>query len=108
MQSTRSTKGATEPREERGRRERSIAARRLVVLLIVVGVVLVVAVAANYGPVSHYLDARERMEQAAVEVAVLEQRTADLQSQLGKLSQSGYLEDLAREQLSYALPGEEL
>jgi hypothetical protein len=31
-----------------------------------------------------------------------------LQAQLGKLSESGYLEDLAREQLTYALPGEDL
>ncbi len=41
-------------------------------------------------------------------MAVLEQRTAGLQAELGKLSESGYLEDLARQQLTYALPGEEL
>ena len=64
--------------------------------------------AANYGPVRHYLDARARVERAAAEVAALQERTTELQSQLGKLSQSGYLEDLARQQLTYALPGEEL
>ena len=109
MQSTRSEgrsgTGATETRHDQGRRR---AARRLVLVVVMLGLLLVVAAAANYGPVRHYLDARARLDKAAAEVAALEERTADLQAQLGKLSQSGYLEDLARQQLTYALPGEEL
>ena len=84
------------------------AARRLVLVIVLLGLLVVVAVAANYGPVRHYLDARARADKAAAEVAALQERTTELQAQLGKLSQSGYLEDLARQQLSYALPGEEL
>ena len=77
-------------------------------MIVLLGLLVVVAVAANYGPVRHYLDARARVDKAAAEVAALQERTTELQAQLGKLSQSGYLEDLARQQLTYALPGEDL
>ncbi len=101
MQSTRSERrsgtGATETGHDRGRRR---AARRLVLVIVLLGLLVVVAVAANYGPVRHYLDARARVDKAAAEVAALQERTTELQAQLGKLSQSGYLEDLARQQLS--------
>jgi hypothetical protein len=56
MPSTHSGSGATESREDRRRRT---AGRRLVLMLVVLGGLLVVAVAANYGPVTHYLDARQ-------------------------------------------------
>ncbi len=78
--------------------------RRLAFVLLLV----VVAVAANYGPISHYVDARGRLNDTAARVAALEEENAQLQAQVGKLNQSGYLEDLARQQLTYALPGEEL
>ena len=38
----------------------------------------------------------------------LEAQKAALQAQLAKLSETGYLETLAREQLGYVRPGEEL
>jgi cell division protein FtsB len=69
---------------------------------------VVVALAANYGPLSHYMQARERLQETTARVEALQQQAAGLQAQLGKLSESGYLEDLAREQLTYALPGEDL
>jgi cell division protein FtsB len=109
MQSTRSERrsgtGAAETGHDRGRRG---AARRLVLVMVLLGLLVAVAVAANYGPVRHYLDARARADRAAAEVAALQERTTHLQAQLGKLSEAGYLEDLARQQLSYTLPGEEL
>jgi hypothetical protein len=67
-----------------------------------------VAFAANYGPLRAYNDARDRFENARTEVAALEKQKADLQEQLGKLTEAGYLESLARQELTYARPGEEL
>ena len=89
------------------RRSRCGTRRRL--LLLGCFVLLVVAgVAANYGPVRHYQDARDRLEKAATEVAGLEEQKAALQAQLGKLSEAGYLEGLARQELTYARPDEQL
>jgi len=84
------------------------ATRRRVLLLGCLVMLAVVALAANYGPVRHYRDARARLEKTAAEVAALEEQTAALQSQLHKLGQTGYLEDLARQELTYARPDEEL
>lgn len=72
------------------------------------GLLLIVAVAANYDPIRHYQEARARVDEVAAEVATLEAQKAELQAQLGKLSESGYLEELAREKLAYARPGEDL
>jgi hypothetical protein len=66
------------------------------------------AVAANYGPLTHYLDARSRLEKRTTEVAALEAHNAELQTHLSKLLQPGYLEELARQELTYSLPGEDL
>ncbi len=76
----------------------------LVILLAVVGI----AIFANYGPLQSYVDARSRLEKAQAEVAALEEQKAELQSQLGKLTEAEYLEGLAREALTYAKPGEEV
>lgn len=105
MHTNRTEKGAAGPSEDRDRRH---AGRRLVLVLVLLALVVVVAVGANYGHVRHYFDARQRLEKAAAEVSALQDRTAALQTELGKLSESGHLEDLARQQLTYALPGEEL
>ncbi|MGI5939869.1 MAG: FtsB family cell division protein [Thermoleophilia bacterium] len=87
---------------------RRIARRRLVLVVGCVVVLLAISVAANYGPLQHYRDARARAEKAAVEVASLEKHIDEMRAQLGKLSQSAYLEDMARRQLTYTLPGEDL
>lgn len=67
-----------------------------------------VALAANYGPVRDYQNARARLEKTTAAVASLEKQKAALQSQLGKLGQAGYLEGLARRELTYARPDEDL
>jgi len=84
------------------------ATRRRILVLVAVVIVLIVAALANYGPLQGYMDARERLEKATAELASLEKQKADLQAQLGKLAEAGYLESLAREELTYARPGEEL
>ncbi|MBN1320546.1 MAG: septum formation initiator family protein [Thermoleophilia bacterium] len=84
------------------------ATRRRILVLVAMVVVLAVAGLANYGPVRDYKDARERLREATTELATLEEQKADLQAQLGKLTEAGYLESLAREELTYARPGEEL
>jgi cell division protein FtsB len=84
------------------------AARRILVVLIMLLMLGVVTALVNYGPARAYRDARARLEEAASAVSSLEEQKTQLQDQLGKLSDSGYLEALAREQLSYIKPGEEL
>jgi cell division protein FtsB len=83
------------------------ARRRLLVgasLLVLIGL----AILANYGPVRDYRDARARLEERTAQVAALEAQKAELQSRLGKLSEVGYLESLARQELTYVRPGEDL
>jgi cell division protein FtsB len=77
------------------------------VLALVVAVV-VIAVLANYGPLQAYREARARYDSAVAEVESLAQKKAELQSQLGKLTEADYLEALAREELTYAFPGEDV
>lgn len=84
------------------------AARRRVLLVVSVALLLGVALAANYGPVRHYLDARDRLEIRTAEVEGLKKRNAELRAQVAKLSQPAHLEDLARRELTYALPDEEV
>ena len=88
--------------------DRRFAARRTAFLMALLVLLVVVALAANYGPLSHYLQARERLQETTARVEALEQQAAGLQAQLGKLSESGYLEDMARRDLTYALPDEDL
>lgn len=82
--------------------------RRRIFIAVIVCTLVGLAVVANYGPVTHYLDARSRLEKAASEVAALEEQNTQMQAELSKLLQPGYLEELAREQLTYSRPGEEL
>ena len=72
-------------------------------------VVVVVAVLANLQPLTHYQDAqRPAAARRRRRWHALEAQKAELQGQLAKLSETGYLETLAREQLTYVRPGEEL
>lgn len=89
------------------RRPRFTSRRRLLLLGCLL-LVVAVALAVNHGPVRDYRDARARFEKTTAEVAALEKQRAALQSQLDKLSQAGYLEGLARQELTYARPGEDL
>jgi cell division protein FtsB len=85
-----------------------VAKRRRLFLLAVGLLLFTLAVLANYGPLHAYMDARSRLYRAATAVAELEATKAELQSELGKLSEADYLESLARQDLSYVRPGEEL
>jgi cell division protein FtsB len=85
-----------------------VARRRRILLLAVLVVVAAVALAANYGPIESYVDARARLDKAAAKVAALEEQKAELQSRLGKLTEAEYLETLAREELTYARAGEDV
>jgi len=89
------------------RRSRAIKRRRAL-LVVAVLFLTTIAVLANYGPVQAYRDARSRLDKAATAVAAMEAEKAELQSQLGRLSEADYLESLARQDLAYARPGEEL
>ena len=66
------------------------------------------AVAVNYGPLTAYRSAHARLETATAQVDELQQQKDQLQAELGKLGEAGYLESLARGQLTYAKPGEEV
>jgi cell division protein FtsB len=91
------------------RRQRSSqAARRRWLILFAVVAVVVVAFLVNIGPLTHYQDARARLQKVTAKVDTLQTQKADLQGQLAKLSETGYLETLARQQLTYVRAGEEL
>lgn len=90
------------------RRQSQIVKRRRFLLLAMCVVLLVMAVAANYGPLSAYVDARSRLASATASIAELSAQKAEMQVELGRLSESEYLESLARQDLSYTRPGEEL
>ena len=89
-------------------RSARVAKRRRVFLLVVGLVIFTFAALANYGPLHAYMDARARLDKATGSVAGLEAEKAELQSELGRLSEADYLESLARQDLAYARPGEEL
>jgi cell division protein FtsB len=87
---------------------RRFATRRRLLLLGCFLVVVVAAIVSNYGPLHRLEAARGRLDGSLAEVAALEEQKAQLQTQLAKLGQARYLEGLAREELSYARPGEDL
>jgi cell division protein FtsB len=98
-----------EKRSTRLARGRSVtAARRRWAMLFAVVAVTVAAILANIGPLTHYEEASVRLDKATAKVDALEAQEAELQAQVARLSESGYLETLAREQLTYVRPGEEL
>jgi len=82
--------------------------RRRALVAVLFFALLTAGLAVNLGPLTDYLDARARLEKASQQVAALEQQRLELQAELGKLTEASYLENLARKELSYARPGEEL
>ncbi len=90
------------------RRQSQIVKRRRVLLLAICVMLLAMAIGANYRPLRAYFDARQRLATATAGIAELSARTAELQSELGRLSETDYMESLARQDLSYTRPGEEL
>jgi cell division protein FtsB len=103
-------KGASgERRSSPSARERSSqAARRRWLILLGVVLVVVVAVLVNLPPLTHYQDASARLRQATAKVSTLKAQKTAQQGQMAKLRETAYLETLAREQLAYVRPGEEL
>ena len=96
------------PASRFARQRSSQTARRRWLVLFAVVVLVVVAFLANLGPLTHYQDARARLQKVTGKVDTLQTQKADLQGRLAKLNETGYLETLAREQLTYVRPGEEL
>lgn len=90
------------------RRRSQVARRRRILVVVMVLVLLTLGALANYGPLQSYLDARARLETANAAMEQLAAQKAELQAELGRLSQADYLESLARQNLSYTRPGEEL
>ena len=100
---------SSERRVTRTARERAArSARRRWLILFAVVVLVVAAIGANIKPLTHFQDATARLGNAAARVDTLEQQKAQLQSRLGRLSETGYLETLARQQMAYVRPGEDL
>ena len=98
-----------ERRVTRAARERvAQTARRRWLVLFAAVVLVVVAIGSNIQPLTHFQDASARLNKATASVDTLQQQKAQLQSQLGRLSQAGYLETLARQQMTYVRPGEDL
>jgi cell division protein FtsB len=89
-------------------RRSPFATRRRILVLVLVLAVVGIAALANYGPLRSYREARSRYDSAVAEVEALTQKKAELQSQLGKLTEADYLESLARQELTYARPGEDV
>jgi cell division protein FtsB len=90
-------------------RERAAkGARRRWLILFAVVLIVVVGILANIKPLTHYQDASARLGKATVKVNDLQAQKTELQDQVAKLSETGYLETLAREKLTYAKPGEDV
>lgn len=95
-------------RDSKDGREAACKRRRRILGAVLLLLLLGAAVSVNWGPLTDYLDARARLEKANQEVAALEQQRLQLQAEVGKLTEASYLENLARKELSYARPGEQL
>jgi cell division protein FtsB len=85
-----------------------VARRRRVVVGLLLVLVVGVSVLVNYGPLTAYRSAHARLEAATAQVTGLQEQKEQMQSELGKLTEAGYLESLAREELTYAKPGEDI
>jgi cell division protein FtsB len=76
-----------------------------------IGVVLLLLAAivvANQGPVRGLLQARAELAVKEKQVAEIEKGNAAYRAEIARLEKTGYLEALARKQLAYAKPGEDV
>ncbi|RBY75070.1 septum formation initiator family protein [Geodermatophilus sp. TF02-6] len=87
-----------------GSPRRSLATGRGVLL---VGLVLLLALTLA-GPVRQFLAGRAELTRLAAEGTALDQRIADLQTQLERQADPAYTTRQARERLTYVLPGDRL
>jgi cell division protein FtsB len=95
---------ADTPREKRPHSSR----RRRALILGCAGLLLVLALGANYGPLREWRDARTRLHERQAQVTALSRQKAQLDAQLKELQDPAYLEGLARQDLTYARPGEDV
>ena len=84
------------------------ARRRWVFVGLMLIALIAVATLTNYGPLRAYHSSRAQFEAAAAQVKALEQKKDQMQVELGKLNEADYLESLARQELTYARPGEQI
>lgn len=84
------------------------ALRRRIFLLLALVLLVGLAIVFNYGPIKAYQESRARLDAATVQVEALSEQKAQLQQELGRLGEAAYLESLARQELTYARPGEEV
>lgn len=89
------------------RRSQVVKRRRLLVMGMAIAMVAL-GVWANYPSLHALVDARARLDKVNASVEELSAQKAQLQAELARLSEADYLESLARQDLSYARPGEEL
>ena len=91
-----------------GAKRARFGARRRVLLLACTALLLLLAVAANYGPLREWRNDRATLEKTQAQVSRLSSQKAQLEAQLKKMSDPSYIEDLARQDLTYARPGEDM
>jgi cell division protein FtsB len=102
-------RASVERRTSRAARERAAkSARRRWLILAATVLIVVAAILANVKPLTHFQDASARLDKATTKVSALRAQKDELQNRLAKLGEPAYLETLAREQLTYAKPGEDL
>lgn len=89
-------------------RHPQVVKRRRMLVIVIGLIVVILGVFANYPSLHAYVDVRERLDRANASIEELSALKAELQAELGRLSQADYLESLARQDLSYTRPGEEL
>lgn len=82
--------------------------RRGPLALLAILVLVVAACLANASPLRGYLESRERLEAKHATVVVLEQGNADLLKEVRAFENGSRVEAQARQDLTYARPGEEV
>ena len=75
--------------------------------VLLVGLLLLLALTLA-GPIRQYLAGQAELTRLAAEGRELDQRAADLEAQLERQADPGYVEQQARERLAYVLPGDRL
>jgi hypothetical protein len=70
--------------------------------------VLVAGLVLSWGPLSSYRDAHAKLADKAAQVDLMKQTNRALREQVNSLEETRTLEALARKDLAYALPGEQV
>lgn len=100
--------GAGKDASSAGSRDKRIVRRRRLLVLGGALLMLLIIFWCNYGPLIRHAEAEKRFAAAAAKVADIQSKNAALQSQVSQLNDPAYLQQLARQELTYALPNEKL